>query len=165
MKIHLNRLDKVTIDCKSKQTSKLQMPLSLHHLRIVKSIVRVVDLQDRHPMFDALAHAFQLPRHEWMSEWQSVLNAIKCAEEPVYNVPLPATNELCYFLGRPAGTWMSRTDAFNGLVRYVKNRGLLKKRVIVQADRHVASLLRLAHNEPLILLYHVETRMDHLFEV
>ena len=137
------------------------MPLSHTHFRIIKGIVRVIDGNKRNA-FDQVAELYKLPREEWDNEWKRVLCEIKWQKEPVFNVPLPVTAELCYFLGVPVGTWISRNDVFVGICNYLKSRKLLKKQIIVEADRHVQSLLRLGHDEKL-MLFHLESRMDHLF--
>ena len=142
------------------------MPLAPQQFRITKELVRISHPDDKLAAFHHFAKGAKLPQEEWPQEYNRVLAASRIGENlPANRVPIPLTDELCYFLDMPPGTWMPRPDAVEKVRDMMKSRGLVKKQIILNPDNYIRSLLRIGKKEPPMLLFNLEERMDHLFLV
>lgn len=76
----------------------------------------------------------------------------------------PVTNEICEFLGRPAGTLMSRTDVTRGICEYVTAHNLQvpDNRKTFVPDQRLTTLLRLQPGQTLAY-FDLQGKMNHLF--
>jgi chromatin remodeling complex protein RSC6 len=66
----------------------------------------------------------------------------------IFTRPTQVTDELCKFLGKPAGTQMSRSDVTKAVNNYVKEKGLKNKHAITP-DAALKKLLAIGDGEPL----------------
>jgi chromatin remodeling complex protein RSC6 len=66
----------------------------------------------------------------------------------IFERPTQVTDELCKFLGRPAGTQMSRSEVTKAVNNYVKEKGLKNKHDI-KPDAALKKLLAIGEGEPL----------------
>jgi chromatin remodeling complex protein RSC6 len=66
----------------------------------------------------------------------------------IFERPTQVTDELCKFLGRPAGTLMSRSEVTKAVNNYVKEKGLKNKHDI-KPDAALKKLLAIGEGEPL----------------
>ena len=71
-------------------------------------------------------------------------------KESVFSRPNKITDEMCAFLGKPAGTLVSRSDVTRGVFDYVKKHGLNNKHAI-SPDAALRKLLRVTVDENLSL--------------
>ena len=68
-----------------------------------------------------------------------------------YGTPVPISNALARFLGRPAGTQMSQHEVRARLCDYAQNNGLMDGQTI-HADAALRALLNLAETDQLRIL-------------
>ncbi len=73
---------------------------------------------------------------------------VKPRKPSVFEIPTNITDELCKFLGKPAGTQMSRSQVTKAVNDYVKEKGLKNKHDI-QPDAALKKLLALPAEEKL----------------
>jgi hypothetical protein len=72
-------------------------------------------------------------------------------DESVFTRPTKITDELCKFLGKPAGTLMSRSDVTRGVMDYVKKHSLNNKQDI-NPDAALRKLLSVSETEKVTIL-------------
>lgn len=65
--------------------------------------------------------------------------------------PVPISNALASFLGRPTGTQMSHSEVVTRLCHYAKNNGLMERQTI-HADAALRALLDLEETDQLRIL-------------
>jgi hypothetical protein len=68
-----------------------------------------------------------------------------------YGTPVPISNALARFLGRPAGTQMSPHEVRDRLCDYARNNGLIEG-MTIHADAPLRTLLNLAETDQLRIL-------------
>lgn len=73
---------------------------------------------------------------------------VKPRKPSVFEIPTNITDELCKFLGKPAGTQMSRSEVTRAVNNYVKEKGLKNKHDI-KPDASLKKLLALPEGEGL----------------
>jgi len=68
----------------------------------------------------------------------------------VFNTPIPVSDELASFLGKPKGTTISRADVTKAVSAYVKSHGLNNKHAI-NADAPLQKLLGVSSSDQLTI--------------
>ena len=72
----------------------------------------------------------------------------KPRQPSIFERPVAVTDELCKFLGKPAGTQMSRSEVTKAVNSYVKEKNLKNKHDI-KPDAALKKLLAIGEGEPL----------------